>query len=324
MALAAYRGRGRGRNNADRGRRGRGPRSSQPRTDKSSARTTVCQICMKTGHSAIKCWYRADFSYNEDSQKTALFGSSEMPNHADWYLDSGASTHLTADPNHLSTTDPYTGSAQVVLGNGQKIPIQHTGKGILPTPSGKLILQNIHHVPNLSFNLLSVHQLTHDNNCIVSFSSNGYQIKDMKSNRLLLHGPCHNGLYSIRSTKPPDLALLSIQTVPNLWHSRLGHPAAATLNRLSVSNSHIHNKSHSHLCTTCQLAKSKQLSFPTSVTTTTRLFELVHSDVWGNSHTTSIQGYHYFVTFIDDYSRFCWVFPLTQKSEVFHVFCKFS
>ncbi|PKU63244.1 Retrovirus-related Pol polyprotein from transposon TNT 1-94 [Dendrobium catenatum] len=145
----------------------------------------------------------------------------------------------------------------------------------------------------------------------------------MKSKRLLLHGPCHNGLYSVSSTKPQDLALLSIQTVPNLWHSRLGHPAAAILNRLSVNNNHIHNKSHNTMCTTCQLAKSKQLYFPTSVTTTTKPFELVHSDVWGPSHTTSIQGYRYFVTFIDDYSRFCWVFPLTQKSEFFHVFVNF-
>ncbi|PKU66658.1 Retrovirus-related Pol polyprotein from transposon TNT 1-94 [Dendrobium catenatum] len=290
MALAAYRGRGRGRgrNNNDRGQRGRGQRSSHSQSDKSSARTTVCQICLKTGHSAIKCWYRADYTYNEDSQKTALFGSSETQNQDDWYLDSGASTHLTADSAHLTNTEPYTGSSQFVLGNGKHIPIQHTGKGVLPTSTGNLILQNIHHALNLSFNLLSVHQLTRDNNCIVSFSANGYQIKDMKSNRLILQGPCHNGLYSIRSAKSPDLALLSIQTVPDLWHSRLGHPANTTLKRLAVCIPSLHTKSHNNSCTTCHLAKSKQLSFPISVSTTNKLFEIVHSDVWGPSHTTSM------------------------------------
>uniref|UniRef100_A0A803Q806 Integrase catalytic domain-containing protein n=1 Tax=Cannabis sativa TaxID=3483 RepID=A0A803Q806_CANSA len=48
--------------------------------------------------------------------------------------------------------------------------------------------------------------------------------------------------------------------------------------------------------------------------------ELVHSDVWGPTTTSSIGGKHYFVTFIDDHSRKVWVYFLKHESEVFEAF----
>ena len=46
-------------------------------------------------------------------------------------------------------------------------------------------------------------------------------------------------------------------------------------------------------------------------------------DVWGISPIVSHAGYKYFVTFIDDYSRFTWVYFLQSKAEVFSVFQRF-
>ncbi|KAI0500580.1 hypothetical protein KFK09_018794 [Dendrobium nobile] len=198
-ALAVHRGRGRGRNNNTRGNRGR--RSGRgDREDRNLHRNTVCQICSKTGHSAVRCWYRNDPAYNDAGHNTALITSSGANSQAEWFLDSGASAHLTAEASQLSAIEPYTGNSQVTVGNGQQLPIHNTGRGILPTPTGNLYLHKLHHVPNLSFNLLSVHQLTTDNNCTISFSSDGYQIKDSKTQRLLLKGPCHNGLYKVQAT----------------------------------------------------------------------------------------------------------------------------
>ncbi|PWA57616.1 Gag-Pol [Artemisia annua] len=34
----------------------------------------------------------------------------------------------------------------------------------------------------------------------------------------------------------------------------------------------------------------------------------------------SLGGANYFVSFIDDYSRRCWVYPIKKKSDVFEVF----
>ena len=50
---------------------------------------------------------------------------------------------------------------------------------------------------------------------------------------------------------------------------------------------------------------------------------LVHSDVCGPMPTISMGGASYFVTFIDDFSRKVWVYPLRRKDEVLSVFQKF-
>ena len=54
-----------------------------------------------------------------------------------------------------------------------------------------------------------------------------------------------------------------------------------------------------------------------------RKLQLVHSDVCGPMQTPSFGHYLYFVTFIDDYSRHAWVYPLKSKSEVFLCFKQF-
>ena len=40
--------------------------------------------------------------------------------------------------------------------------------------------------------------------------------------------------------------------------------------------------------------------------------------------STSLSGYEYYVTFIDDYSRNTWIYFLKNKSEVFRKFQEFK
>ena len=54
-----------------------------------------------------------------------------------------------------------------------------------------------------------------------------------------------------------------------------------------------------------------------------RRLQLIQSDVCGPMQTPSFGNYLYFVTFIDDYSRHAWVYPLKAKSEVFLCFKQF-
>jgi transposase InsO family protein len=77
------------------------------------------------------------------------------------------------------------------------------------------------------------------------------------------------------------------------------------------------------VCEFCQYGKSKQLPFAHSSQVTTTPLELVHSDVW-TSPFVSLGGCRYYVIYIDDFSRFCWVYPLAQKSNVFLSFVKFK
>ncbi|PKU75882.1 Retrovirus-related Pol polyprotein from transposon TNT 1-94 [Dendrobium catenatum] len=334
-AFSATRGRGKGRGRSNQNH-GRNSYSNPSQPNKSTSNRGVntskppinCQICGKYGHSAIKCWHRHDDQYNADPPNTAFFSSPSPHTSSEWYLDSGASTHLTSDQTQFQSSQPYTGSSQVILGNGNQLPIHNTGKGILPTPQGSLQLKNLNLVPNLSFNLLSVYQLTRDNNCLITFSSCGFEIKDMMTHQVLLKGPCINGLYSIRATSPnlskTELALISVQAIPDLWHRRLGHPSASTLSSLAKHFSDICISSASSMCNSCQMAKSHRKPFPVSQSTSVSPFDLVHSDVWGPSPSTSCQGYRYYVSFIDNFSKFTWVYPLIHKSEVFQKFCEFQ
>ncbi|PON32720.1 LOW QUALITY PROTEIN: Ribonuclease H-like domain containing protein [Parasponia andersonii] len=52
-------------------------------------------------------------------------------------------------------------------------------------------------------------------------------------------------------------------------------------------------------------------------------FDLMHYHIWGPYHVSSHSGHQYFVTLIDDYSRFTWIFLLKDKSDVASTIPKF-
>ena len=51
--------------------------------------------------------------------------------------------------------------------------------------------------------------------------------------------------------------------------------------------------------------------------------ELIHSDVWGPA-IAYCGGFKYYVSFIDDYSCFCWIYLFKHKSNVEQVFYAFQ
>lgn len=66
--------------------------------------------------------------------------------------------------------------------------------------------------------------------------------------------------------------------------------------------------------------KFTKLPFSVSSTKSTIPFEVIHSDVWGPSPYVSVEGYRYYLTFIDECTRYCWIFPLHYKSQVCSLF----
>jgi len=52
--------------------------------------------------------------------------------------------------------------------------------------------------------------------------------------------------------------------------------------------------------------------------------ELVFTDLWGPSHLTSYSGFKYYVSFIDAFSRYIWIFPIKTKVETTSVFQDFK
>ena len=54
------------------------------------------------------------------------------------------------------------------------------------------------------------------------------------------------------------------------------------------------------------------------------MLDLIYSDVSRQIPTTSMNGFRHFITFIDDFSRYCWIYFLNHKSEVFDIFKSFK
>lgn len=109
------------------------------------------------------------------------------------------------------------------------------------------------------------------------------------------------------------------------WHQRLGHPVDQLVQQV-ISRSQLPLSSSDNkvgVCESCQVSKSRQLTFRESSRVSTHPLELVHSDVW-SSPILSSNGYKYYVFFVDDFSRFSWLFPIKFKSDVFSCFMKFK
>ena len=152
-------------------------------------------------------------------------------------------------------------------------------------------------------------------------------MQDLNTRRILFQGPSKNGLYPL----PPSshqhacpVILLGVRVNSTLWHARLGHPSFLIFRHL-VSNNKLplSGKISDSVCHSCPLGKSHKLPFALSDSRSTHPLELVHSDVW-QSPILSYSGFRYFVIFVDDYSRYTWIFPLKLKSDVFNIFVKFK
>jgi hypothetical protein len=240
-----------------------------------------------------------------------------------WYFDSAASNHMTNSTNYLTNIKKYCGNLEIGTADGSQLPITTIG-------DISSSLTDVFVSPALTTNLISVGQLV-ENNCKVTFSKSGCLVQDQQSGRVITRGPKVERLFPIQFPSSPcrsfpTVSCNSARIVDNhAWHKRLGHPNNNVLRGLLKSGV-LGNEKLSSLssvqfdCNSCKLGKSKTLPFPIHTSNATQIFDLIHSDVWGMSPVVSHANYKYFVTFIDDYSRFTWIYFLRSKSEVLSVF----
>jgi hypothetical protein len=109
------------------------------------------------------------------------------------------------------------------------------------------------------------------------------------------------------------------------WHERLGHLNEASLQKMTKDDVALGVKFQKSeklgICEVCIKGKQTQTPFPNSEQPrTTKLLEIVHTDVCGPMKTMSKAGAKYFAVFVDDFSRWCEVFFLAKKSDVFDAF----
>jgi len=111
------------------------------------------------------------------------------------------------------------------------------------------------------------------------------------------------------------------------WHERLGHLNIRDLLKV-VGKAKFNNiGQHSNdvlQCEICLKEKMTTLPFPKSSPPCTELLKIIHSDVVGHIRVQSSNKARFFVTFVDDASRWCQVYFLSQKSGVLEAFKRYK
>jgi histone deacetylase 1/2 len=210
-----------------------------------------------------------------------------------WYADSGATHHLTAELEKLTTKESYQGHDQVHAANGIGMNIHNIGHALIPTSASRpLHLNHVLHVPQVTRNLLSMSKLTLDNPVFVELHPYDLFVKDRVTREILLRGRCRGGLYSIHVPIIKQ-ALSAIRGSKDKWHCRLGHPALQVVQHILHKHElPFESSSNKSVCDACQQGKSHQLPFSLSTHVIKAPLELIHSDVWGPAKT-SISGHKF-------------------------------
>ena len=252
-----------------------------------------------------------------------------------WLANSTAIDHLTSSLNQLNFPKPYHGQDQIIVGNGQNLPITYLGNASISLPHSTLHLKNVLRVPSIASNLASVHKICHDNKCWCYFDENIISIQALATGKILYQGKSEDDVYPIYPQKVSQISLSSktCNSATNvfvfnktLWHLRFGHPSNQALKHLFPNVKVGLNKCTSvdNSCTQYFYGKMHNLPFPKSQFTASTPFELIHSDLWGPIPMNSINGFKYYVLFIDHFTRFTWIYLLKSKSEVFAKFVQFK
>ncbi|BBN67852.1 hypothetical protein Prudu_208S000200 [Prunus dulcis] len=209
-----------------------------PSSDASSL-VVECQICGKRGHAALDCYHRSNYAFQGQappSSLTAMTAQSSYSPKQVWIIDTGASHHMVGNASHLHNITSCDVTTNVTVGNGEGLEILNLETTSISCANTRsLSLPSVFHVPKLKANLLSVHQLCKDNNCLITFDAFGFCIQDKLTKKIVLQGKSNQGLYHIPLATSSVLnrascfssapvAYLGQQIKSSLWHKRLGHP----------------------------------------------------------------------------------------------------
>ncbi|WP_165303590.1 DDE-type integrase/transposase/recombinase, partial [Enterobacter cloacae complex sp. CH23B] len=252
-----------------------------------------------------------------------------------WYFDNGATKYITSHRELFTSLESVPHGNSVICANNDSYLVQGVGKIVLTATNGSsFTLVDALYVPGIKKNLLSVSALARLG-LVVKFVDDRCTVHDLSfGDEIVTSGLFCRGLYKLtlyyKCGQNFANAVADSRAISNakLWHARFGHLNFASLLRLQKSDMVASlpplEAPVKHVCEGCILGKMQRSKFPKdgSLRATCRL-QLVHSDVCGPMQTPSLGNYLYFVTFIDDYSRHAWVFPLKAKSEVFMCFKQF-
>ncbi|GJR02838.1 retrotransposon protein, putative, ty1-copia subclass [Tanacetum coccineum] len=285
---------------------------SPPKRD-NPTKDSICHHCKEVGH-----WRRNCSSYQAElkNRKEASMAST-----------SGIFTiELYAFPNKAWVYD--TGR-----GNGMHAAVEAIGSFDLILPSGLIIvLENCHFAPTVTMGVVSISSLV-ENGYNHTFTNYGISVS--KDNIFYFNAIPHDDIYEIdmhnlyqnvgSTFNVRNIKVKYSLDYSYLWHCRLGHINKKRIDKLQ--HDEILQSTHDESlekCKSCIIGKMARKPFRHQVERAKDLLGLIHNDVCGRFRTISREGASYFIIFTDDFSRYCYVYLMKHKHEVFETFKVFQ
>ncbi|GJR63956.1 integrase, catalytic region, zinc finger, CCHC-type containing protein [Tanacetum coccineum] len=223
-----------------------------------------------------------------------------------WYLDSGCSKHMMGNRSRLRNfMKKFTGTVR--FGN------DHFGAimGYKDYVIADSVISRVYYVEGLGHNLFFVRQFC-DSDLEVAFRKHSYYVRDTDGVELF-KGSRGSNVYTISvedMMKSSPICLLSKASKNKswLWHRRLNHLNFGTINDLArkdlVRDLPRLKFENDHLCSACQLGKSKKHTHkPKTKNTNLDVLNTLHMDLCGPMRVQTINGKKYILVIVDDYSR---------------------
>lgn len=318
----------------------------QEKGNRPAGKGPECYCCHKFGHIAKNCpqknkrrrqWAKHAQDTKEETKDTFMLSTSEEASYSQgigdsWCIDSGCTSHMCNEEQmfkELSSID-----SEVKLANNESTRIIGVGKVSIPVDTGhdkrEVDITRVMYVPDLRTNLLSVSAIT-DRGYKVIFREKDAIVVD-KKNKVCTRADRIGNLYYVRQCRDAinnvEISNSSKKAI-DIWHERLGHVNERDL-KVMLKSGLVHGMKFNDSeklseCEVCAREKLTSKPFPTGDKERTReLLEIVHTDICGPMRHASVGGKKYFVTFIDNKSRWCEVYFIKNKSEVLEVFKRYK
>jgi hypothetical protein len=254
----------------------------------------------------------------EEDVCTACFSSTRTSDV--WYIDSGASSHMTGHKHYFNSLSEKEFGFEILLGDDYAYHPKGFETIKFEWESSKpLHLSGVLYVPELKKNLVSVSALE-EKGYQVSFKDRRAYIKPrgLSEGFEQVIGVRKDKLYKLQFDSHYALANNNNIGDCELWHmlvAHLGHGALRILGKI-VTWMPSFTTEHHQVCKGCILGKYVKAPFPKRDSRSKGILELIHTDICGSMSSLSIGGkFRYYITFIDDFSRKTWIYFMTGKTS---------